>query len=212
MVLGEKKNQMSDLACKITRHLSMFGPKTPETDPEKAAVLTICLDIPYFTVQRKHLSYKTVYTVWRPTQEQMSCMFGCTPREGKTSTQQRHNSILKSKRHLLPTLGSWPKHKIKVTHTMHILSQRHKYKIWESIKSPTGRKLESGCSHFLSLLNLAECILQHTGLTSQGLNENKTRTVGRHAQPCSGEATTNSARDNTPPCLLLSLGLPKVNN
>lgn len=27
---------MSGLACKISGHLSMLGPKTPETDPEKA--------------------------------------------------------------------------------------------------------------------------------------------------------------------------------
>ena len=30
---------MSGLACKINRHLSMLGPKIPETDPEKATVL-----------------------------------------------------------------------------------------------------------------------------------------------------------------------------
>lgn len=29
---------MSDLACKISRQLSMFGPKTTEPDPEKATV------------------------------------------------------------------------------------------------------------------------------------------------------------------------------
>lgn len=29
---------MSDLACKINRHLPMFGPKTTEIDPETATV------------------------------------------------------------------------------------------------------------------------------------------------------------------------------